>query len=138
MTLSGNFLHLWSGRIVFINTFLIIFSDLSPRPFLSFSVLIIINAFLFGFLFLRYKSFSLEFGADILTIKSGFFFAKTLQIKYSALCAVRTVSTPLAKHLHLQNPILYCEGVTFFLPPLHANAICYLQHHISQKEENTL
>lgn len=137
MTLSGRFLRLWSRRIIFINTFLIILSDLSPQPFWSFFVLIILNVFLSVFLFLKYKSFCLELGAGSVTIKSGFFFSKTLRIKYSSLCAVRAITTPLAKYLHLQNPVLYCEGVTFLLPALDNNFIRKLQTHLDIEEENS-
>ena len=138
MNLSGDFLWLWCGRIIFTNTFLIIFSDLNPQPFWSFLALIIFNISLCVFLFLRYKSFSVDFSADCLLIKSGVFFSKTLQIKYSSICSVRTLSTPLARKLQLQNPVLYCEGVTFFLPPLHRSFADIVYTYMDTKEDTSL
>ncbi len=134
MTLPKNVLLLWSGRIVFLNAVLIPLLNLSPAPFLYFIFLGLANIFVIAFLFIKYKSFILILKETSVTIKSGILLRKTLEIKFTSVCAVRTFATPLAKHLSLQNPVLYCEGVTFFLPALDAKTTYNLQKQLSAKE----
>lgn len=134
MTLSKKYLLLWSGRSAFFSIIIIPVVTLSDTPFLHFILLGVADTLVAVFTFVRYKTFTLITGNHSVIIKSGIFIRKVLEIKYTSVCALRTFATPLAKHLNLQNLVIYCEGVTFFLPALDTHTVRTLQNKLCRKE----
>ena len=119
MKLSRNALILWLWRLSFLCTtafFVINTSRIySLWPYICVLTIYLTAALL---LFARHKQSQVAITKDTITVKSGVILHKEQIIHRQRICAVRKFSTPFTKALHLELPIIFCEGVTLFLPPL--------------------
>lgn len=84
-------------------------------------------------LYIRYQSCRIEINAKSLRYKVGFFIRRTVCVNFREICAIRRVTTPLMKHFDLYSIALYCEGVTFLLPPVEDRTAQLIDNHISRE-----
>lgn len=138
MRLSKNFLILWCLRLLLLSAVFIPLSLSVPQPLSTLFILGSLELAGIALVFLRYRSFQLNLCDTAVHITCGLLIRKTTIVRIQGMCSVKTFSTPLCTRLGLENLVLYCEGVRFFLPPLDKEHTSLLQKQISKKERSPL
>ncbi len=137
MCLSGKVLLLWNVRVFVLLVLLFPVSDYTgigtPWCLLIF-LLLLLSAFLY--FQLRYKFCTLELTQKDITLSTGILIRRKLYIKYKNTVAVSRIYTPLSRHLGLCNPVVYCEGATFLLPPLTPQITDLIEENIKTEAQN--
>ena len=136
MKLSKTVLFLWGGRLTSLNFAILLIPETeSNMQIYRYAVLIAFDLTVGFVLFLRYRYCRIYFFENHIHIKSGIIIRKEQTVRRSQICAVKLLCDPLSAAMGLANPVLHCEGVKLFLPPLTKSQQILLTQY---KKENSI
>lgn len=145
MRLQRNVLWVWNLRVTAFFVLLIPVIDyftghFELPPMLLRAMWIASLTIMLLLLSLRFRSCRIELCEKNLRYRVGVLIRRTVNVRFSSVCAMRRIYTPLLRHFGLCNTLLYCEGAIFLLPPVDTAAADLLEQNIrredSQNEKN--
>lgn len=136
MGLSRKVLLLWSVRVFVLLVLALPLMELTGagRPWcLVIFIFLALSAFVF--FMLRYKSCTIEITPEHLTLHTGIIIRRKLSIRFRHIVGINRICTPLSSRLQLSNPVIFCEGAVFLLPPLEKAVTEQIENNIKSEVE---
>lgn len=131
MVLSRKVMLLWGGRAFFLCVLLLpVLEACGANRLWAGAAILIFLILALIFFFIRYKNCVFEATTQGIRIRTGILIHKSLYVKYRHIVAANRIYTPLSRRLNLSNPVIYCEGAAFLLPPL--------EDRLTQQIENNI
>lgn len=137
MKLSSKVLVLWGARIFLLPLPLIpLLEQIFSSRLVLWGVYFLLTLGVFCFFFVRYKTCVFTATSLATDLSSGFLIRRHLHIKHRHTIACARIYTPLSQKLGLCNPVLYCEGSTFILPPMTENLAKKIESEIRIRSDS--